>query len=274
MTRPADERSARAGTDALVADYERLIEELNNVYSRVKNELIPRVTQLAIVTNPVLIPWREAIAEKVNRTLQLLAELDQRIVVLLLSWTLPLRLWRTTSEWIPVRAMVSGVAGDLGVTNREVFIRWKGVAADTYDALIPAHLGAAGRLASVADTVQFALNQAASAIAHMYAAVLGLIVGFFGAAMVALATAATGVGVPIAVVIMLILVGTVLTIMSSIFTSSAQALGTARTWLTELLSEMQDNTAFPGGHWPAARPELLSDASGADGDPSDWTVRA
>jgi hypothetical protein len=259
--------------EELVARHQRTIEELDKVYARLKDELIPRTAGLVATISPALIPWRQVIAGKVDQTQQHLWDLDQRLGLLQRSGPLPVRLWRTASEWTRVRSSVGSVAGDLGVTNREIHLRWRGIAAETYAAVIPAHAGAAGRLATVADTVSYALNWAAAAIAQMYAAVLGLLVGFIGAALIALATAATIVGAVAGIVALLVLTGTVLTLVSSAIVAGMQAVGTAQTWLTEMISEMADTTAFPGGRWPAARPEWFLDATTADGDPSDWSVR-
>lgn len=267
-TRPSD-----TGMAQLIAAHEQTLEELGKVQDRLTSELIPLVSGITATINPALIPWRHVIAEQVDRSLRHLGELDELLRWLRRSGPLPVRLWLTASEWVSVRATVSGVAGELSVTNREVHVRWQGVAADTYAAVVPAHTEAATRLATVADTLQFALNWAAAAIAQMYAAVLGLVVAFIGAALIALATAATVVGAVAALVGFLLLAGTVLTAVSSVIVASVQAVGTARTWLSEAASELADQAAFPGGRWPTARPEWFLDATTADGDPSDWTVR-
>lgn len=260
--------------DHVIADYESLLHMLRVVYARLKSDVLPGVARLSVITNPLLIPYRDQVTEQVTRALRMLADIDLQTKLLLLSWPLPIRVWEVSAEWVQVRASVSGVAGDLGVTNREVYLRWHGVAADAYHAVVPAHVGAATRLATVAETVPFALNQAASAIAQMYAALLGTLVALVGSVLVGLGAAATGVGILAAVVLIVITVGGALTSLSGILTETAHAIGSIGTWMTRMVSDMQDNSAFPGGQWPVARSDLLTDATITDGDPSDWTVRS
>lgn len=271
MAFPNDPRTAQ-----LIVSHEQVIEALSKLHARLTGELIPAVRRLANVTHPALLPWRAVIVEKVDQSLQRLQDLDETLQWLRQSGPLPIQLWLTASEWTPLRTVVSSVAGELSVTNREVHLRWQGIAADTYAAVIPSHREAAQRLATAADTLQFALNWAASAVAQMYAAVLGLIVGLFGAGLVALAaavTAVTAVGAVAGLVALLVAVGTVLGAVSTLLVTAMQTLGTGRTWLSKAASELADHAAFPDGRWPAARPEWFLDTTTADGDPSDWTVR-
>jgi hypothetical protein len=273
MASPTDDLPGGGYVDTFVHNYEGLIDAINSLHARLNNELIPQVSHIAIGLNPALLPWRGLIEDRVTELLQRLALLEKRLALLLASWPLPVRMWRSADGWVSVRHAVGAVAGDLGVTHRDVQFRWQGVAAEAYHVIVPAHSAAADRLAAVADTVQYALGWAANAAVQFYAALLGVIAGFFGAALIALASGATGVGAPAALLMLLMLVGTVLTTISSLLVSTAQSLGTAQTFMTEMLSEILDDTAFPGGGWPGARPELYSDATVTDGDPSDWAVR-
>lgn len=274
MAYRADESTGDAGLPGrAIAEYESLLRMLRDLNARLKNDVIPRVAQLSVITNPILIPWRDQITEQVTRALRMLTDVELQVKLLLLSWPLPIRMWEAAAGWVQVRGMVSSVAGDLGVTNREVHVRWQGIAADTYHAFVPAHAGAATRLATVADTIPFALNQAASAIAEMYAAIIGMLAVLIGSILLALAAALTGAGAVAAVVLIVVVVGTVWTSLPGLITSTAHAIGSMGTWMTRMVSDAMDNTAFPGGQWPAARSELLLDATTADGDPSDWTVR-
>lgn len=274
MTSPTNEHPGGDGyPHTLMNSYEQVIDDLKHLHSRLNTELIPQVSRIAVGLSPVLIPGQGLITDPLSELVRRLGTLDNKLGSLLLAWPIPIRMWRAAAQWVSVRHTVAGVAGDLGVTNRDVQFRWQGFAADTYREIVPAHVAAAERLAIVADSTQYALNWAANAAGMFYAAVLGIMVGFLGAALIAVASGATGVGAPVAVLMLLILVGTVLTTMTSLFVGAAQALGTAQTFMTEMLSEMADDGAFPGGQWPGARPELYNDATVTDGDPSDWTVR-
>jgi hypothetical protein len=274
MTSPTHEPPGGDGDlQTLVHNYAQVIDNLIHLHSRLNTELIPQASRIAVGLSPVLIPGQGVITDPVTELLRRLATLNQGLGSLLLAWPIPIHMWRAAQEWVSVRHAASGVAGDLGVTNRDVQFRWQGAAADTYRDIVPAHVAAADRLATVADAAQYALSWAANAAGLFFAAVLGIVAGFLGSALIAVATGATGVGAPIAVLMLLILVGTVLTTMTSLFVGASQALGTAQTFMTEMMSEMADDGAFPAGQWPGARPELYNDATVTDGDPSDWSVR-
>jgi hypothetical protein len=255
-------------------EHEQTVEELRGAHARLRDEVIPRVAQVgaALLASPLLIPWHDEIARRLERILNRLAEFDTRLAALLASAALPLRLWRTAKEWTHVRGTASDVAGDLGVTNLEVHVRWQGAAADAYQKIIPAHAAAAARLASVADSTQYALGWGALAAATFFAALLGVVLTSIAGIVTAVAMAATVTGALSGFVLIFAITAVMLGQLAALIVAGTEAFSRLKIFLTDMLSEVRDNSAFPGGAWPLSRDEWYSDASVTDGD-ADWSVR-
>jgi hypothetical protein len=225
----------------------------------------------ALVTNPLLVPWRGAIMQASERARTGLETFEEQLTRLLVPVMLPARLWNVADGWTNVRSEVSSVAGDLQVTNREVHVRWKGAARDAYDTVIPAHVAAANRLATVADSMQFAVGWAGFAAAVFYAGLLAIVVELIAGALVALAAAASVVAAVSGLVLLLMVVGAALAHVAALIVLMVEATGRIRLWLTEVRGELRDNSAFPNGMWPQSRTEWFSDGTVTDGD-ADWSV--
>ncbi len=270
-----DRRDDGGGIIFRPTEHERNLEELQSAQARLRNDLIPKIARIGtgLLGSPLLYPWRDEIARKVEQVLNLLVDLHTRLGVLLLTGPLPITLWRTADEWTQIRSRTSSVAGDLGATNREVHVRWKGAAADAYHSIIPAHVAAANRLAMVADSVQNALAWAALAAATFYAALLGAVLAATAAIITAIAMAATVTGALAALVMVLATVAGLMAQLGVLTAATTEVFGRLRVWLNDVVSEMNDNAAFPGGTWPASREEWYADATVTDGD-ARWSVQA
>jgi hypothetical protein len=262
------------GLDDFVSEHERRVGELRHLHARIRDEVIPRIAAISteLLSSPLLIPVRPVLRRNLELVLQGINECQYRIGVLLLSATLPVRVWQDATQWTVVRAEVSSVGGDLDVTNRQVHAVWRGLASDAYHRIIPSHVTAAARLSSVADQTQFALTWCAAAGAAFYAMLLALVLEFYAALLVALAAAAPSGGLGTTVALLMI-TGGFLSRIGVLITAGVQTSGQLRTWWNELLSEMRDNVAFPNGRWPHSRTEWYIDATVTDGD-ADWSLRA
>jgi hypothetical protein len=238
-----------------------------------RDEVIPRVASLGTVlfSTPLLIPWHDDITWRLERLLNQLVDFYSRLGGLLTIGRLPFRLWDNAEAWTRIRGEASDVTGDLGVTNRDVHVRWKGAAAEAYDAIIPAHMAAATRLATVADTVQTALTWAAVVGAVFYSGVLAVTLQTLAALGTAVAMARSVPTAVVGLVLALTAVAGVTVQLSTMVVVAAEAFSRLQIFLSDMLSEMVDNSAFPHGTWPASREELYADATVTDGD-AEWSV--
>src|SRR5688572_27181308 len=115
------------GLDDFVAEHERRVEALRHLHARIREEVIPRIAAISteLLSSPLLIPVRPVLRQSLELVLQGLNECQYRIGVLLLSASLPVRVWQDATLWTQVRAQVSSVGGDLDVTNRQVHVSWR-----------------------------------------------------------------------------------------------------------------------------------------------------
>jgi uncharacterized protein YukE len=269
---------AYAITDFLgdrAAQHVNTIEMLHTAHTRMRNQVIPTVLAAveSVRTSPWLFPLRGILNARAERVRADLWSAEDLVATLLAPVQLPFWLWRNAERWTEVRAELSAMVGDLNVTNREVHIRWRGVAADAYHAVLPAHVAAAAQLAGATDAIQVALNWAGTTAAIFYAMLVAILLQAMAGLLVA---AATVVAVPVAVaslVAIAMIAATLLGELAVLVVVTTEAFARMKVWMTEVLSEARDNSSFPNGQWPAARTKWYSDATVTDGD-ADWSVPA
>jgi hypothetical protein len=258
------------------ARYLQTVSALGEARARLHGQVIPAVTGVftALRSTPWLIPWRDTITDTWLKTEARLEGADGIIDKLLSVATLPPALWRVAMGWTGVRAELSHVVGDLGVTNREIHVFWQGTAAGTYERVLPAHVSAAAQLGGVADTIQYAADWAGSAGATLYTAVLAAVVEGLGSILSAAAAAIAVPFVPIAAAVFLLMAaGDMFDRLAALMATAVDTFSRMLTWGNEMLSEMRDTSAFPNGVWPEAHADWLRNATVADGT-AEWSVVA
>lgn len=259
--------------DDLLDGYEAILVALRTANQRLADEIIPRASHLAaaVLTAPVGVLSAPVVATVLRQALSYLADINLKVSMFMAEASLAPRLRLAAVEWTHIRAEVTAVAGALSPASRQAQLHWRGAAADAYQAIVPAHAGAASRLGIVADAIQYGLGWSASAVATLYARLLATVLAGLAAISAALAAAIASKSVA-AVVFVFTAAAALLIALGDLFVDAVRSGGQAATFMTDALSEMRDNSVFPEGRWPAPQNGTFSDATVLDGD-ADWSLR-
>lgn len=235
------------------AQYEAVVNKLSSGTQTIEAK-IPDVISAA---NSTISKWyvpgvvKDAIKWLAEKTVQLAEWIWNKIVELLKGAVAPIYMYKDAWEWEDIKGTATKVAGEL--TPAVVGTKdWQGSTATAYTAAIQPQNAAAGQIGKVADATAISLGICATAGLAFYVA-LGVIVVKFIAAMVA-AIIAFGTAVfswaGAAIVVEEAGVNTGM-IIAAVTTLTA-LLAAQASQMVALHGQAQDNTFFPGGHWPKA----------------------
>lgn len=183
----------------------------------------------------------------------------------------PFRVIGTIDGWGEVRGLVSSVSGDLQQAMVSVDYFWKGRAADAYRAIVPPHPFAALRTGFLADRAQSALGWSVGAATAFYIGLVGVVIQLIfviqgvvaAASTVVLSGPAVSVGagqLALTAAEVVVFVG----LFFAVVTTQIAQVG-------NLLSEAEDQVAFPDGQWPPSTTAHYTDATVTDGD-AEWSL--
>lgn len=257
------------------AQHARTAEALLRAHARLRDEVMPAAASAirAVQTSPA--PWlvlgRGLIAPKLQQIWNGLSSLEGLLATLLSPIQIPFWLWHNAERWARLEGEVTGMVGDMNITNREVHLRWHGAAADAYDKVLPAHVAAAAQLGTSADTIQRSLTWAGTAAAVFYAALLAILIQFTAGFLTAMATAMSVPFAVMGIVAMFMVISVALAELGALVVVGTEVFARMKIWMIELQTELNDNSAFPNRRWPPSRTDWFADATVTDGD-ADWSV--
>lgn len=255
-----------------VDTYENALAQLQKYHEKLRDEIIPKVTELVNFVLPV--PGMEPL---VREALQGLYDIEKHIAMFVLSGPIVIRLYVNAEDWVLVSTKLSSVAGDLQWENRPVPTRWRGQAAEAYEKVVAGQLGAVEQVQTVAQTVALTLNWLAMSLLTLYVAVLGLLTTLYATLLGGALTALGGPGTA-TIAAAGVLAGLAVTIpqaatqLATLAVTAAESYARARTFIKDMRAKALDMSKFPNGNWPRPDPARYNDATVLDGDPSDWTV--
>ena len=250
-----------------IEDYEKVLVSLRAAHHRLQEDLIPRIRRMPLYS----LPLGDARHDHLTPLLRQLDTLDYQMSLALLSAGAPISFWRRADDWARQRAEGTGISGRLQPTSRPVFGRWRGNAAQYYEAIVATQAGAADRLGLVADRMQLALTWTAEAIAVYYATLLGYLLMAAAEFAAALGAASTVVGAPIAASVLAAAIPKLFGGLTALLAAAAAVLAWGQVFLHNILSDADDLTRFPQGQWPGWVNDSWKDGTATDGD-ADWSV--
>jgi hypothetical protein len=196
---------------------------------------------------------------------------DQATMVLQYE-SIPVRFADDATSWYELARSVG--APDMDLLRQAALIRltWQGKAADAYVGAYAAQSVATERLGTACAATADALVAAAEAAEAFFAALLLLVTS--GAAQLSIAANAVRsvLRLPSAVGAL----GTAIDIfggLSGLLDATRESFWRQAKGVQAISAPLLDVAVFPDGTWPRSGSPLYADASVADGDPSDWSVR-
>ncbi len=263
-------------TDDREAHHQATVAALHRAHDRLRDDVLPLLDR-ALSAAHASAPFTALTGIVTSHTLVRMRDdarlAEEFLAMLLVPAHLPLDLWRNGERWTQVRAGMSGVAGDLMVTNREVHVTWRGAAADAYHAVLPAHVAAAHQLADGADSLALATSRAGAIVATFYVALLAATLKGISSMLVGASAAIAGPAILVKTGLGIGGSVTFIEQLNAVVTDAVEAMSNVRIWTTEVMSEARNVAALPAGQWPKANTRWYNDATVTDGD-ADWSVIA
>ncbi|MFF7653396.1 hypothetical protein ACFZCY_26825 [Streptomyces sp. NPDC007983] len=199
-------------------------------------------------------PLARVIIAAVNKLVKFINWVTKKLTDLFKGSFAPLTLHLDSLVWQDetVRGKASSASSNTMKVNLLAPRKWEGDGADSYVGAIWGQSAAAGRVSTSAVSISDTLSSVANAGILFYAAMGAFLVQFIFAVIAAAGTAATGIGIPIAVVTAMgegaagwLVVGGALAALAKILSEASKALG-------DLKGDSVDDTGFPeDGHWPS-----------------------
>lgn len=158
------------------------------------------------------------------------------------------------------------IAGNISLENHKTNIEWTGRAAEAYKALVPAQEESLSALKDIAIKMRTSLDDMAESIEDFWQAIVLALVSFIVGAVAAIASAFGVVTIPAGIAVLLGAVGVGLTFIFQ----AVQAIDSHMDVIRDQQTAVQQGLHDLGTKWEQSNITAMSDASVADGDPSDW----
>jgi uncharacterized protein YukE len=255
------------------AQYEATIDRLDKGMA----DLSRLVGQLPAATASVTGRWYmtddlSAALTRISNTLAALgADLLAKLKEFLKGAVAPIRFFFIANDWDEVRGLATSVAGNLQPVALSVDYYWQGAAAEAYKSVIPAQTAAATRIGTMSDKTQTALTWSAAAGCAFYLGLLAVLIQFVIAFVGVLAALGSVVFSWAGILLAIEEAGIGLGEVAALVALLAAALTTQGIQLSNMHSEAEDASAFPGHHWPSAVADRYTDATVTDGN-ANWSL--
>jgi hypothetical protein len=175
-------------------------------------------------------------------------------------------------EWQDVRGLATEVGGQLKPNVlTAVGNTWKGSAATAYGKIILPQGAAADRIGANSDKISTALQLSAAAGLVFYLAIGAILVKFAGAMIAVVAAFGTAVFSWAGLLIIVEEAGVNSALIWTAVGALSAVLATQVQQLIAVHGDMNDHSAFPGGHWPDPTTGFYRDGSVRDGE-ADWSL--
>ncbi|MEV0675715.1 hypothetical protein AB0I60_04240 [Actinosynnema sp. NPDC050436] len=177
------------------------------------------------------------------------------------------RLKQVGEKWVSEVGNVLGdIAGTLGLDKLRTTAEWEGRASRAYRDAIPAQVAGLNSIKDVANQVRTSLAGLANAIDSFWLAIKLAFTVFLVGAVGAIALACTIVGIPAAIGALTTVVSVSLGLIVTAVMTMESHTNTVEMEQAAIRQKVHDL----GTTWSTPDGSAISDASAADGDPSDW----
>ncbi len=255
------------------AQYEAVIDKLASGTQELSAKLKEVGPTAEAAANRWYIPAAVAadIITLADRLVELGSWILDKITELLKGAAAPIYLYMDSWKWGDVRALATGVAGQL---KPEILTsqHWQGRAADAYTRTITPQGDAATRIGVIADKTATSLTVCAVAALAFYVALGVIVVKFIMALIAAIAAFGTAVFSWAGAALIVEEAGVNTGMIIAAVTTLTAVLGAQASQMSVLHGEAGDASAFPGGHWPDPTSGRFSDATVTDAD-ADWSFK-
>lgn len=237
------------------AQYFAAIEEVETKH----RELGEKISQIMPVAIQAASPWyvpavvKDAILWCGEKMLELAQWLWDKIVECLKGAAMPILMFKHAWEWHDIRARAGTVSGQLNLDAMGVNLRWSGPAANAYSRVVPQQSEAAAKVSSIGGSTAFSLTACATAATGFYVMLGVILVKFILALVAALAALGSAVFSWAGALLIVEEAGVNSALLISAVAALTAALGAQAAQMGELHGDANDNSAFPGGHWPNPR---------------------
>jgi hypothetical protein len=261
------------------ARYRQVIDKLRTAVQDLRHKLnaVVPAGYRGIAMIPTYLPMaiqqaiRDAIVWLVNKIVQIVTAILNRILDYLQGALAPLTMAWFAYQWIDVKRIATGVAGQLKPEVLGVDDHWKGTAAAAYTKAMKPQSDASARIGVLADKTTTSLSICAGAGLVFYVGVAAVVAQVILTTGTGAAVAATGVGAPAGAGIVIGGLTFSWAQLAALAGLLATLLGGQIKEMISMASEAADGTAFPGGKWPNPTTRNFSDATVLDGD-ADWSL--
>ncbi|MGI5241371.1 hypothetical protein [Dactylosporangium sp. CA-139066] len=185
----------------------------------------------------------------------------------------PIALHKAAARW---RVGVAAPAGARAATFTAEFARaddhWRGPAADAYLATLPPQHRALAETHEIAAAAADSLQESAAALLAFWAAAVPALTSVSAELAAAAAMTADPFTAPAGAALALAALAEGIAVVNGLTRALSEVLDRERRTQESQLARLADAAVFPGGRWPVAAAESLSDASLSDGDGTDWSL--
>lgn len=217
--------------------------------------------------------WAEDVGRELEGFQHLLDRLGREVAMFVLEPGVPWTLYEHASAWTDrVGTVASGLAGDANLDETKVDDWWQGVAANAYTNTVPRQSAALSAVKTTTDELASSLTWVAIGIFPFWVAIASAMTALLVELIAEVATAATGVGAPVAAAGAGLSAAKAIAIISGAVAAFDTYLGVILGQCTAMRENLASNAAFPNGGWPHPSVDL-SDGSLSDGDGTDWHLR-
>lgn len=254
------------------------LQEFPALLQRTTDGIARQVNTTLSAVPPFLSSFVDDIVAQVEALLVRLGELSQQLLDWLAEnvWPVihgPLDLLQAGDDWVTqVYSRVTGVAGQIDLSETGLEDYWQGPAATTYLHTVIRQKGTANAVADAVSATRSALHELALTLIALYlavvAALLLAVIELSGGA----AACASYVGIPVGLVVAVQAVAKAIGSVAAVYAVGKELVNGAKAQFSTLLELRNDSRAFDHGSWPAARADL-ADASMTDGDRSNWSYK-
>lgn len=195
------------------------------------------------------------------------AELWDHVGHLIEQWGDPDRLKQVGEQWVAqVGNALGDIAGTVAMDKLRTTVEWEGRAARAYHSVVPAQAAGLNAVKDIANQMRTSLTALANAIESFQLLMLFAWISFGIGAVGALMAAASVVGTPVGIAALSGACGAAITLISTAVLGMQAQVNTIETEQTAIMQKVHDL----GSDWAMPDTAAMRDASGTDGDGSDW----
>ncbi|MBT2385237.1 hypothetical protein [Streptomyces sp. ISL-11] len=238
------------------AQFEITIDQLKSGLDKLTKKLNELNHKATATANKWYVPHAvgKALMWAVKKVMQVGSWVLNKIGEFLKGAVAPVMMYRDATEWQgkDIRGKASGVAGNTAPEALAAPKHWKGEGADAYTGAVKGQPTAATQIETSSDKIAGALTASAVAGVAFYIALAVFLVQFIAAVIAAIAATGSvvfswaGAGLMIGeTAVGYAVIGAAVAALTAVLAIQAQNMAVVE-------GEANDNSTFPGGHWPTA----------------------